>query len=658
MKSKWNLDHLIHGGDYNPEQWLDRPDILEKDIEYLKKANCNAVTLGVFSWAVLEPREGEFAFEWMEQIIENLYKNGISTILATPSGARPKWLSDKYPEVLRVDESRHRNLFGARHNHCYTSPIYRDKVKKINSELAGRFANHPGVILWHLSNEYGGECHCELCQEAFRDWLREKYQTIEEVNKRWSTTFWSHCYQDFSQIESPSPRGEKALHGLNLDWKRFVTHQTAEFAKFEAETVRPYNEQMPITINMMYYYDGLNYFKFKDLVDIISWDTYPCWHKRKDSQVAMDTGMFHDIMRSIKNQPFLLMESTPSATNWQGVSKLKKPGMHELSSLQAIAHGSNSVQYFQWRQSIGASEKFHGAVVEHYGGCDTRVFQDVKNLGKRLEDLHVIAKTNMESEVAVIYDWENKWALEDAEGPRNDGMHYKETVQKHYSGLRRLGLNVDVIDMECDISKYRILAAPLAYMFREQFELRIRKFVQDGGILIMGCFSGIVDETDRCFLEGTPHGLLDVLGMRSAEIDGLYDWEENHMKSCANDWLNPEKLYICKNLCEIIKVSSAKVLMKYTEDFYKDSPAFTVNQFGQGEAYYIGTDAEQEFFDDIYRRIVMQAELQNPGKEDIPDGVEVTVRTYGDKTYTFIQNFNPWEVSYRGRLGKYETLVY
>ena len=295
----FTTEKLLHGGDYNPEQWLDRPDILEQDLKMLVEAGCNAVTLGIFSWSTLEPREGEFCFDWLETIMDRLYENGIQVILATPSGARPKWLADQYPEVLRVDETRHRELFGGRHNHCYTSPIYREKVKRINTELVRRLGTHPSVILWHISNELGGECHCDLCQHAFREWLRERYGTIENLNKRWSTTFWSHTYQSFEQIESPSSRGEWQLHGLNLDWKRFVTHQTADFLRQEIKALRQAGSSLPVTTNLMYYFSGLDYFKLAKELDVVSWDTYPTWHKQAVIETAYDNGMCHDLMRSL-----------------------------------------------------------------------------------------------------------------------------------------------------------------------------------------------------------------------------------------------------------------------------------------------------------------------------------------------------------------------
>ena len=441
-----NFGKLLHGGDYNPEQWLDYPEILEQDLAYFKKARINEVSLGMFSWAFLEPEEGVFRLEWLKEVIDRLYENEIVVMLSTPTAARPRWMAEKYPEVLRVNAARERNLYGERHNHCYTSPVYREKTRIINTKLAEMFKDHPGVIAWHISNEYGGECHCPLCQEAFRGWVKKKYGTLDQLNRAWNTAFWSHTYQNFDQVESPSPKGDSSLHGLNLDWKRFVTDQTADFVKWEIKALRDAGAEQPSTINMMYNFTGLNYYKFADVIDFVSWDNYPTWHKEAETVTAMDTGMQHDIMRSIQKKPFYLMESCPSATNWQSVSKLKKPGMLQAASLQAVAHGSDSVLYFQMRQSRGASEKFHGAVIDHYGVSDTRVFREVAKVGVALEKLQEVNGSQNPAEAAVIYDVENRWAVEDAAGPRNAGVFYKETVEKPYQAFRKLGINVDLID--------------------------------------------------------------------------------------------------------------------------------------------------------------------------------------------------------------------
>lgn len=661
---------FIYGGDYNPEQWLNSPEILQQDIEYMKAAHINEVTLGVFSWSMLEPREGEYQLEWLEKIIDNLYENGISVILSTPSAARPKWLSDRYPEVLRVNADRSKNLFGGRHNHCYTSPVYREKVSKIDRILSERLGKHPAVMLWHISNELGGECHCELCQKAFQEWLKKKYKTIDALNEAWNTIFWSHVYQDFKQVESPSPLGEKDLHGLSLDWKRFVTDQTADFVAAEKKAIREGGSTLPVTINMMYDFQGLNYHKFKPLIDIVSWDNYPTWHKYEVETTALDTALQHDFMRSLLQKPFLLMESSPTYTNWQSVSKLKRPGVLNAASLQAIAHGSDSVQYFQIRQSRGATEKFHGAVIDHYGGMDTRVFREVTQVGKELLAIAQVAGSTTKARVAIIHDCESRWAMEDAFGPRNKGLHYMDAVKKMYGGLRKLGLDVDFLDMEESLEGYDLIFAPMLYMFRAGIEDKIRSYVADGGTFVMTYWSGIVNDTDLCYLGGTPHALTDVFGLRSTELDALYDGDENEgIPVQKESW--QEQGYQCSNFCDLIKTSTAEALLQYGSDFYEGYPALTRNAFGSGKAYYVCADFEQRFYDDFCRKLVKEAGIELLC-EKIEEGLSVTTREDEDNRYVFVQNFcdkavpfkltsSAYQVlsgNYDGMIGSYETVVF
>lgn len=632
---------LLHGGDYNPEQWLDHPEILAQDIKLMKAAKINEVTLGVFSWSVLEPEEGTYHFEWLTDIVDRLYENGISVIMATPSGARPKWLSDRYPEVLRVDAQRRRTLFGGRHNHCYTSPIYREKVRQIDRELAKRFGSHPGVIMWHISNEFGGECHCSLCQTEFRRWLKKKYGTIEHLNKCWCTTFWSHTYDSFDQIESPSPVGESHLHGLNLDWKRFVTDRTVDFAAWEKAAIRESGSEKPVTINMMYNYTGLNYHKFQDTIDIASWDNYPTWHKEPEEITARDTGFEHDYVRSVLKKPFLLMESCPSSTNWQSVSKLKKPGMLLAASLQAVAHGSDGVLYFQIRQSRGASEKFHGAVIDHTGRSDTRVLGEVTAVGDALWQLEEVAGTVVSADAAIIWDRESIWAMNDAQGPRNKGLHEREEMMACYGALRSMGIGVDIVDMEQPLSSYKIVIAPMLYMFRAGIEEKIRHFVEMGGVFIMTCWSGVVDEYDRCFLGDTPGNLCDVMGVRREEIDGLYDWEANRAVPVTEDQTDIVTLsgsYECRNLCELLKAEKAETLMVYEDDFYAGHPAVTYMNYKAGKAFYVASHMGQDFWKELLGKVEKYVDLKRPVRE-IPAGVEVTVRENGDFIYLFLQNF-------------------
>lgn len=457
-----NEKRLLHGGDYNPDQWLDRPDILAQDLEFMRLSHTNTFSVGIFAWSALEPEEGKFQFEWLDKIMDDIYAIGGNVILATPSGARPAWLSENYPEVLRTDSNRVKMLHGGRHNHCFTSPIYREKVQIMNRKLAERYHDHPALLMWHISNEFSGECHCDLCQEAFREWLQKKYSTLEELNRVWWTPFWSHTYTNWSQVESPSPIGEGGVHGLNLDWRRFVTDQTIDFYEHETTDLRRLSPDVPITTNFMadthdlIPFQALDYSKFAKHVDVLSWDCYPAWHNDWDTTatLASKVGFINDLYRGMKQQPFLIMESTPSGVNWHDVNKTKRPGMHLLSSLQLVAHGSDSVMYFQWRKSRGSSEKFHGAVVDHDCSTANRVFKDVTSVGQVLEQIASVKGTNKQADAAILFDWENHWALEDAQGYGKETKQYPQTLQEHYRALWELDVPVDVITKENDFAKY------------------------------------------------------------------------------------------------------------------------------------------------------------------------------------------------------------
>lgn len=629
--------HMLHGGDYNPEQWLDQPEVLEEDIRLFRKAHINCVSLGIFSWAKLEPEEGVYDFGWLDEIIDRLYANGIYTVLATPSGARPQWLAQKYPEVLRVRPDGLRNFYGHRQNHCYTSPLYREKVTQIDTLLAEHYANHPAVILWHISNEFGGECHCELCQAAFREWVQKKYGTLDKLNHAWWANFWSHTYTDWSQVHSPSPVGETSVHGLDLDWRRFVTYQTVDFMKTEIAAVKAVNPDIPVTTNMMTMYTyELNYFAFRDALDVISWDNYPEWHNpyMGNEEVAKDCAMTHDMMRSLQKKPFLLMECTPNATNWQGVSKLKKPGMHQLSVIEAVAHGADSGQYFQLRQSRGSCEKFHSAVISNTGTENTRTFREVTDIGTVLEQLSDrVYGSGTPAETAILFDTENKWALDKCQGPRNIGLDYFGNIRRNYSYFWKNGINVDIIDSTFDLSGYKLVIAPMLYLFRDGIQEKLRRFVRDGGTLVTTCFTGVVNDTDLSFLgEATEDKLSDVLGLWVEEVDSLYDCESNR-----TTWNG--KSYSLKELCEICHPTTCETLAVYETDFYAGKPVLTKNQFGKGMAYHVSASADTDFFHALYAKLAAACDLTYAIRTAVPDGVSLTWRQSDTEKLIFVQNF-------------------
>ena len=623
---------FLHGGDYNPDQWLNCPEILERDVQLMQQAHVNCVSVGIFSWALLEPEEGRYDFVWLDQVIDRLWKGGIHVILATPSGARPAWMAQKYPEVLRVNKQLERNHFGGRHNHCMTSPVYREKVRAINHALAERYSKHPAVILWHLSNEYSGDCYCPLCQEKFRTWLREKYGTLDNLNEKWWTGFWSMRYTDWSQIEPPSPRGQMSNPAMLVDWRRFSTQQCKDFMTMERDTVKAVNPELLCTANLMERFWDYDYFSLGEAMDVISWDAYPAWGGTDDVATAAGFACNHDLMRSFKHQPFLLMESTPSLVNWHPHNRTKRPGMHELGSMQAVAHGSQSVLYFQWRQGRGGAEMFHGAVVDHYGEPDTRTFRDVTKVGEDLEKLQPIYDTERTAKACILYDTENRWAIDFAQAGNNGAMKYFDTVVMHYRALWEQGYAVDFCDMrECtDLSDYDLVSAPMLFMTRNGIEEKLRAFVERGGVLLTTYWSGVVDAYDLAYLGAAPHGLTDVLGLRATELDALYPEQSNGLRT------KDGAEYKITELCGLVELRGAEVEGTYTSDWYAGQPCLTRHTYGKGEAWYLAAKADQNALNAFYRSLAERAGLPRAMDTELPYGV-VAVERGG---VVFLQNYS------------------
>ena len=607
---------LLHGADYNPDQWLDRPDILARDIELMKKARVNCVSLGIFAWSALEPEEGVFRFEWMDRVIDSLYDAGISVDLATPSGARPAWLAEKYPEVLRVDREGRRHAFGGRHNHCLTSPVYRQKTALIDGMLAKRYGGHPGVVLWHIGNEFSGDCYCPLCKNAFREWLKKKYGTVEELNRRWWTSFWSHTYSSFDQVDPPSPLGETSIPSMQVDWRRFSTDQCASFIRNERKALRQYAPQ-PATINMMWSFLDYDYAVLAREVDFVSWDCYPRLKSGNNLMVLSEACMNHDYMRSLKDAPFLMMESTPSKVNWHTVNQLKRPGMHLTSSLLSVFCGSEGVMYFQWRKGRGGSEAFHGAVVGHDGREDTRVFRDVAHTGEMLEKLSSLKGAPVDpARVLILWDQQSRWCACFAQTGLGGRMDPLPVLQSHYLALFKKGVRVDLKGMDADLKSYDLVVCPETFQFREGFAERLRDYVRSGGHLFHTCFGGVVDGDDLCWLGPTPHGLTDVLGVRDPDLDALYPEEEVCIR------LEDGQRFRVDQICEYPEeVTAPRILGVYDSDFMKGTPAFTYAPFGAGGAWYLAARPEQKGLDAVYGRILEALGIRGVWPRPLPEGV-------------------------------------
>ncbi len=630
---------FAHGGDYNPDQWMDRyPEVLEEDIRLMDLAGCNTFSVGIFSWARYEPREGEFQFEWMRYILDRLHAAGKQVFLATPSGSKPAWMSSTYPEVCRMDARGRREHHQGRHNHCFTSPLYREKVAEMNRKLAKEFGAHPAVKLWHLSNEYNGECHCEQCHRAFREWLRVRYGSLEELNHAWWAHFWSHTFHEWQEID---PR-DASIEGMRLDWLRFITSQTVDFMKHEIASLRAAGAEQPVFTNMMGVFPHLDYWRFAEVVDVIADDSYPAWRyeDEADRRTASRTAMIHDMHRSMKGgKPWLLMESCPDSPQWIQTPKPKRPEVYRTEMLQAVAHGSDSVLYFQWRKGRGGMEKFHGAVVDHVGSEHTRVFRQVAELGSTLSKLCDVIGTTVCPQVAILFDWEVRWALENSRGT---GMiHYVESVVEAHRACWKRGVSTDILESTCPLDSYKLVVAPHLYLLKPGVVERLRRFVEQGGTLVLTSHTGVVTEHNLCHRGGFPGGgLRELCGVWAEEVDYLYEGASQKLSMNEGNSLGLIGNYETGRVCEVLHAEGAEVLAAVTSDYYAGHPVLTRNRVGNGSVYYLGTPPDEDFLGAFMAALMRECGIEPVLQTTLPEGVSAQVRTDGTTDFVFIQNFS------------------
>lgn len=614
------FDRIYFGGDYNPDQWEE--ETLDRDMEMFQRARINLLTLPVFSWAQLEPDEGEYHFEWLDRILDKIWEHGIFVCLATPTCAQPAWMSTRYPEVLPVDIQGRKRTHGMRVSFCVNSLKYRERARAIAEEMAKRYAGHPAVVMWHVANEYGTYCYCEKCQAKFRVWLKKRYKSIETLNKKWNTAFWGRTASSFEEIVLPSRLNDDDRYhqAASLDYMRFVTDCTAECFLNEYEAIRKYDPKRPVTTNMSGYIKKLDQFVFVKNLDVTGWDNYPFLE-----DPLYLTAMKHDLMRGLKGgQSFVLMEQSPNQQNWQPYNRLKRPGEVRRLSYQAMGRGADTCLFFQMKQSVAGQEKFHGAIISHSGREDTRVFRETQRLGCELERLgNIFIGARTPARAAIIFDWNNWWALELSSGPTKD-MDYLKLVASYYETLFRQNIAVDMVPYDGCLDSYSLVIAPYLYMMRKKTAEKLEKFVEAGGILVTTVMSGLADENDRCVFGAYPGLLGNLLGIWVEETDALRPFEKNHLILQGTHGMKKEK-YECGFLCDVIHPEEeTSVLAVYGDDFYRGGAAVTCSRRGRGRAYYIGTQPEQCFLDELMEKICRNAGIKAP--YEAQEGVELTWR--------------------------------
>ena len=626
---------ILYGGDYNPNQWP--REIWDEDMRMFRDARINSATINVFSWAKIQPAEDQYNFSELDDMVDMLSRENYEIVLATSTGALPAWMAAKYPEVERTDYEGRHHKFGHRHNACPNSPVFQKYSAALAGKLAERYGSNPQVKCWHISNEYGGECYCENCARAFRVWLQKKYGTLEELNKAWNMEFWGHTIYDWEEIVLPNALGEgigtekTAFAGISIDYRRFNSDSMLANFVAERDAIRVYDKETPVTTNLMGTYKGLDYFKWAREMDIVSWDNYP----RYDTPWS-HTAMCHDLMRGLKDAPFMLMEQTPSQQNWQPYNSLKRPGQMRAQSYQTLAHGADTIQFFQLRRSVGACEKFHGAVIEHVGTENTRVFREVKQLGEELEKLGgILPRSVNEAQVGVVFDWDNYWALEYTSGPSVD-LTYVPHIHEYYRYFYDRNIAVNMVPVDADFSKYKLIVAPVLYMVKDGMAQALEAFVEKGGTLVLTYMSGIVGQSDNVHLGGYPGPLRRLAGVWVEEIDALAPEQFNQVVMDSGESCK------CGLVCELMHLEGAESLGTYGDDFYKGMPAVTRNSYGKGHVYYVGTHMEEAGLDNILDKAAAEAEVESVVSGG--EGLEIVCRkTKEGKKLYFVMNFGEQE---------------
>lgn len=504
---------ILFGGDYNPEQWPE--EVWEEDARLMKEAGVNSVTLGVFSWAKIEPRPGAREFGWLDRLMDLMHAHGIGVVLATPTASPPPWMGARHPETLPRTEDGSVVWYGSRQQFCASSPVYRSYAAALTEDLAARYANHPALTVWHINNEYCTHCWCDETAAHFRRWLRSRYGTVDALNEAWGTAFWSQRYDSWTEILPPRKAQYMKNPAQVLDFKRFTSDALMECYVAERDIVARHTPRVPVTTNFMPLWSGQDAWAWSAQEDIVSVDIYP---DPRDPQGGQYNAMLADMTRSQAAGPWMLMEQAAGPVNWRGVNHPKPEGLNRLWSLQAVARGADAVCYFQWRQSRQGSEKFHSGMLTH-AGEQGRTFREVKRLGAELAAIGpAVGGGDVPADVAILHDWDAWWAGAQ-EGRPSSLLDYTEVVQRWHRALWENGVVTEFARPDADLSRFKAVAVPHLYLLTDASIDNLVAYAQGGGTLVCGFFTGIADVDDRVRPGGMDARLRELFGIRT-----LHEW--------------------------------------------------------------------------------------------------------------------------------------
>ncbi|MDT0344839.1 beta-galactosidase [Streptomyces litchfieldiae] len=625
------MERLAFGGDYNPEQWPE--EVWPEDVALMREAGVSLVSLGIFSWARLEPREGHFEFGWLDRIIDLLHEGGIGVDLATPTVVPPAWFYRAHPEALPVSREGVRWEFGSRGAICHSSPAYHEAAARITRALGERYGTHPALAMWHVHNEYGVpvlECYCETSAAHFRRWLADRYGTVDALNAAWGTEFWGQLYGDWEEIQPPRLTPTTANPAQRLDFARFASDSALANFRRERDLLHELSPGVPVTTNFMVsptQCDTIDYWAWGREVDIVTNDHYL---RAEDDRNHINLSMAADLSRSVgAGRPWLLLEHSTSAVNWQPRGIAKRPGEMARNSLAHVARGSEGAMFFQWRASRAGAEKFHSAMVPH-AGTDSRIWREIVELGASIGALAPVRGTRTVADAAVVWDWQSWWAQKLEWRPSED-LDTRERAESWYAALFDRHLTIDFVPPEAaDLAAYPLVVVPALYLTTRAAGQNLRRYVEGGGTLVVSYFSGIVDEHDAVHPGPHPGALRDVLGLTVEEFQPLRAGETvrlagpNGGRLAADVW------------AETVVPAGAEPVWTYADGPAAGGPAITRHQLGAGTAWYVSARLGQDGLDAVLAAASDDAGLAP--RDDLPRDVEVVRRAGEGGTFVFAIN--------------------
>lgn len=641
---------MYFGVDYYPEHWPQ--ERWEEDARLMAEANFNVVRLAEFAWSKIEPKEGTFDFEWLDHTIEILTVHDIKIILGTPTASPPPWLMAKQEDLFRVDQDGRRLTYGNRREYCPNHPLYHDHTRRIVTAMVEHYRDHSSIIGWQIDNEFGDRCYCAICRKAFQDWLCDRYGSLEELNSRWGTLFWSHVYTDWSEIPTPLKTGGSPNPGLALDFYRFASDSYVAYQKLQIDLLREICPSHFITHNFMgFNYDQLDYFDLARDLDFVAWDIYWRMQWNIDAEVSPSwPALGHDTMRGLKEKYFWVMEQQAGPGGWEWVSAPTKPGELRLWAYQSIAHGADAILFFRWRTALYGTEEYWHGVLDHHGRPGRR-YEEIQRMGAEIQQIgDSIQGAQIKAPVAFLLSYDSRFAFQ-IQG-NNPRFSYPEHFHDLYRAFHARQIPIDILSPTSDLSSYPLVIAPALHIVNDEIVKNLETYVRNGGTLMLTIRTGVKDEANAVVNQPLPGLLADLCGVEVEEYVSLPRDLDNEIQ--FSESVISTTRFATKAWCDVLQPMGAKVLARYRQDYFAGKPAITMNEVGEGKVVYLGTMGEASLYGTIAAWLLDQ--LQIGTSWTVQRDLEIGERWQGDRKILFLLNHSdkaqriPLEGNYRDLL--------